>query len=248
VIEDTNVGGPTNVDYYGCGDWNQAGPEVVYMLQIPFPHTSMVATLSNMTADLDIFLLSDCDESACLHAEDFSLPYTFAEPGIYYLVVDGFQGAESDYTLTIECADVPPVYFAIRFYDDLPIGRDRSVPGSLLYEHHTIHYNQEPDGWTDRYSYWDDIPRFPVIKDQRYWVSIQCVRDFSPGYATWYWSVADALIDNDSVVDDALAGHSRWTALGSIDEFPPTDLAFELADIETAVEARSWGVIKSLYR
>lgn len=248
VIDDTNVGAPSNADLYG-GVWEETGPEVVYMIQIPFPGTAMTAALSNMTADLDIFLLPECDETVFLHAQDETLDWTFAEPGIYYLVVEGYDGAESDYTLTIDCDIVPETYFTIRFYDDLPIGRDRSVPGDLLYEHHTIHYNQEPDGWPQRYSYWADIPRFPIVKDERYWVSVQCVRDFAPGGATWYWSVAEGMIDNDSVFDYALGGISRWTALGDVPDSPgAADLAFELADIETPVEARSWGMIKSLYR
>lgn len=246
VIYDTNVGAPSNADLYG-GVWEETGPEVVYMLQIPFPHTSMVAGLSNMTADLDIFLLPDCDETVFLHAEDETLRYTFAEPGIYYLVVEGYDGAESNYTLTIECPDTPDNYFTIRFYDDLPIGRDRSVPGAMLYEYHTIHDHQ--DGEWPSFSQWADIPRFPVVKDERYWVSVQRVQAFSPHGAQWYWSVADTLIDNDSVTEYALVGLPRWTALGDVPESPgPTDLAFELADIETAVEARSWGLIKSLYR
>jgi hypothetical protein len=249
VIDDTNVGAPSNADLY-AGTWSETGPEVVYMIQIPFAGTSMTAALSNMGgADLDIFLLPECDETHFFTAGDSAVAWTFAEPGIYYLVVEGYAGAESDYTLTIDCTIVPDVYFTIRFYADLPIERDRSVPGAMLYEHHTIHYNEAPDGWPYRFSYWADIPGFPIVKDERYWVSVQCVRDFNPGGATWYWSEAEDLVDNDSMADYTGFGFPRWTALADIPDSPgPTDLAFELADIETAVEARSWGVIKSLYR
>jgi len=246
VIDDTNVGAPSNADLYG-GVWAETGPEVVYMLQIPFAGTMMTATLSNMTADLDILLLPDCDETVFLHAEDHTLPWTFVEPGVYYLVVEGYDGAESDYTLTIECADVPPVYFAIRFYDDLEIGRDRSVPGTMLYEHHTIHYNEAACSWPYGFCYWADIPGFPIVKDDRYWVSVQGVRDWVTRNAAWYWAEAEGVVDNDGVMDSAMHSTPRWTAMEVV-AGTPTDFAFELADIQTQVEARSWGVIKSLYR
>lgn len=247
VINDTNIGAPSNADLYG-GVWWETGPEVVYVLQIPFAGTSMTAALSNMTADLDILLLPDCDETVFLHAEDHTLPYTFAEPGTYYLVVEGYDGAESDYTLTIDCDIVPDVYFTIRFYADLPIERDRSVPGDLLYEHHTIHYNEESGSWPHGHSYWADIPGFPIVKDERYWVSVQCVRGWS-SRAEWFWGQAESVIDNDGVMDHDAIGIPRWTPLEDVPGTDgPTDLAFELADIETPVESKSWGVIKSLYR
>jgi hypothetical protein len=247
VIQGTNVGAPSNADLYG-GLWEETGPEVVYMLQVPFAGTTMTAALSDMTADLDIFLLPDCDETVFLHAEDHTLVWTFAEPGIYYLVVEGYDGAESDFTLTIDCDIVPEIYFTIRFYADLEIGRGRSVPGDLLYEHHTIHYNEASGSWPHGFTYWADIPRFAVVKDERYWVSVQYVRPWSSG-VEWFWGQAESVLGNDGMAEHPPLGLPRWTPMADMPgTIGPTDMAFELADIETAVEARSWGVIKSLYR
>jgi hypothetical protein len=247
VILDTNMGAPSNVDVYGCGPWDESGPEVVYMLQIPFDGTSMSATLSDMTADLDIFLLSDCNEDACLHAEDFLLEYWFMEAGTYYLVVDGYDGAVSDYTLTITCAGVPPVYFTIRFYDDLEIGRGRSVPGVLLYETHTMAYHEESGVWPYGQSYWSDIEPFPIVKDEQYWISVQCVSPEVARANWWYWATNSEFSLNSAVMDYEAAEIDRWTSLEEV-EGVPLDLAFEISDIDTPVEATSWGVIKSLYR
>ena len=240
VVPGDNTGGPTNVDEYSCVPWNESGPEVVYELVIPFSPTTVTVTLSDMSADLDIFLLSTCHEDACITYANtsFTVPLT---AGTYYLVVDGFLGAVSSYTLTIECMDVPPLYFAVRFYEHVV-----DLPGDLLYEHHLADHHESWNEDLGTFEYWADIPPFPVVDGEHYWFSVQAVLNFSD-FGQWYWQESEFSALEWPVMDFEILAIPRWTT------FPDAvgqtvDLAFGLAAVDTPVEAKSWGVIKSLYR
>ncbi len=51
--------------------------------------------------ELDIFLLGACDSDSCLGATTFEFGVAVA-PATYYLVVDGYRGAEGAYDLWIQ--------------------------------------------------------------------------------------------------------------------------------------------------
>jgi hypothetical protein len=240
VLTGDNTGGPNNVDYYSCSGWLEDGPEVVYELLIPFDGTNLTVTIGDLFADLDIFLLSHCDEGTCITYGHFDFNVT-VDAGIYYLVVDGWHGAVSSYTLTIECQDVPPLYFAVRFYDHVV-----DEPGDLLYEVYVGDIHETPFERYELYSYWADIPPFPVVDGEHYWISIQSVMNQSP-FGQWFWQRSDFSALEWPVWDADIFGFTRWT---SLPEAVGTtgDMAFGLAHIDTPVEARSWGVIKALYR
>jgi hypothetical protein len=70
------------------------------------------ATLSNLTMDLDLFLLSACDPVAAnLGASSTpldlqtveALTWTNVANQTYYVVVDGYTGAQGSYTLDVAC-------------------------------------------------------------------------------------------------------------------------------------------------
>jgi len=136
VVNGTNVGAPTNVAYYSCTSWNESGGEVVYEITLAGPDCYVVtATLSNMACDLDIFLLASCDEGDCIDYGGVSVVSPCLEPGTYYIVVDGYNGAECSYTLTVdcvvcECPGEPPVNDtcdgAIEVFDGTFIAADLS--------------------------------------------------------------------------------------------------------------------------
>jgi hypothetical protein len=241
VLTGDNTGGPTNVDYYNCSAWLEDGPEVVYELMIPFDETNITVTIGDLSADLDIFLLSACNENTCITVGNNYLSATLPA-GTYYLVVDGYHGAVSSYTLTIECLDYPPLYFTIRFYDHSVDER-----GALLYELIVGDAHETPVGRPYvLYSYWADIPPFPVVTGHHYWISIQGAIDTSE-LGQWFWQQAEFSALEWPVWDSDIFGFPRWTpfpdAVGET-----VDIAFGLASVDTPVEARSWGVIKSLYR
>ena len=99
---DTTGSPLSNVDYYGCVEWEESGPEDVYVLTTT-SSGDIVATLSNMAVDLNVFILSGCNEYACEAFGDSEATYYDAPPGTYYIVVDGHWGAAGSYRLDITC-------------------------------------------------------------------------------------------------------------------------------------------------
>lgn len=106
-----NGSGNDEVSLYGC-DGNiynveNNGPEVVHT----FTTTSAGAvniSMTGLSANLELFLLRSCDRGDCVtysqnsgtNDEHIS---TVLPAGTYYVVVDGYNGAVSDYTLTVDC-------------------------------------------------------------------------------------------------------------------------------------------------
>jgi hypothetical protein len=108
---DGNTSGYThNTTLYSCSAWNESGPEAVFAYTLaPGYSYAVTATLSNLTADLDVFLLSatGCDSAQCVDADSYgNLTATAGPlyPGTYYVAVDGFNGAESPFTLDLTCS------------------------------------------------------------------------------------------------------------------------------------------------
>ncbi|MFH1501968.1 MAG: hypothetical protein ABIG03_02860 [Candidatus Eisenbacteria bacterium] len=245
-ITGSNVGGVNNVTYYSCAAWNEGGPEVVYQLKVPFPSTYMEVTLEQFTVDLDVFLLSECDENTCLTYGSLGLAWTFTEPGTYYLVVDGYNGAQGPFALWINCPGVPGEFYCVRFYGDTA-GPSRAHPATMLYEYWTDDYHEVDEGG-GLYSYWADIPPFPVAPGQRYWASFQCV---SERYVTgqWGWWTTPSVELEHPYMDFEYLSIPRWTFFPDAPIYNDTDdLAFELFADESPVARTTWGTIKSLYR
>ena len=108
-----NKHGQDNVSLYKCGNVlnvENNGPEVVHTFSIPTAGPVDIY-LSGLSANLELFLLQDCDRGDCLKysqksgkkSEHIS---TYLEAGTYYVVVDGYNGATSDYTLRVDCPSV----------------------------------------------------------------------------------------------------------------------------------------------
>jgi len=102
--ESTNgstVGMPNNVSGYSCIGWDESGGEMVYEMVLDDEYV-VNGLIHGMGADLDIFFLDGCEENNCI-AYGNNLFTTTAGPGTYYIVVDGFNGAEDYFALTTEC-------------------------------------------------------------------------------------------------------------------------------------------------
>jgi hypothetical protein len=240
VITGDNTGGPNHAEHYsGCG-WLEDGPEVVYQLAIPRSPTTLAVSLYGMSVDLDAFLLSACDENTCITYGDFGFAVEL-EAGDYYLVIDGYHGAQGSFSMQLECSDVPPLYFVARFYEHLG-----DLPGDMLYEHYFSDYSEVWNADLGVFQYWADIPPFPIVDGEFYWISIQSILDFGC-FGQWYWQETANPLLEWAVIDGDIFGAPRWTTI--LDAIGRTaDMSFELAEIETPVENTSWGAIKSLYR
>ena len=105
-------GSTDNVDGYSCNEFDETGREYAYLFA-PVEDTTMTVTLSPAAGvDLDLFLLSDhgdgvCKGSECSLYADNSITALFPGGGQYWIVVDGYQGAEGDYTIDFDCEGDP---------------------------------------------------------------------------------------------------------------------------------------------
>ena len=107
-----NGEGQDNVSLYGC-DGNvlnveNNGPERVHSFTVTESGTVSIY-LRDLTANLELFLLRSCDRGDCIDysqrpGNNTEALSAYLEPGTYYVVVDGYNGAVSDYKLTVDCA------------------------------------------------------------------------------------------------------------------------------------------------
>ncbi len=110
IYQGNNINGNDDVSLYGCGNVlnvENNGPEVVHTFTVT--ETGPVDIyLSNLSANLELFLLASCDRGDCL---DYSQNSgngnehisAYLSPGTYYVVVDGYNGATSNYDLLVNC-------------------------------------------------------------------------------------------------------------------------------------------------
>ena len=106
VAGDTRDWGNNVQVYTACRPvWPETGPEAVYRLDIPFDDTDVLIGIypRRSTQDLDVFLLSSAYPEDCLQGADASLFQEGLAAGVYYVAVDGYDGAADAFTLTISC-------------------------------------------------------------------------------------------------------------------------------------------------
>ncbi len=110
----TNYTGSNNTSNYNYTSYPFApygdltGPEAFHRLTITFP-ALVTITMTPQTQDLDLFLLSSCSNTDGLDYSQNSGTNTETiafnlSPGIYYVIVDGWNGAISNYSLNISCS------------------------------------------------------------------------------------------------------------------------------------------------
>ncbi len=99
---------------YGCSEFTYSGPEQVYALEVPVD-LAVTVTVTGVTQDLDLMILDDpaCDGSGCVggssnsDASDETFTFDAAAGVTYVVVVDGWEGAVSDFHLEVSCPDLP---------------------------------------------------------------------------------------------------------------------------------------------
>ncbi|MEM9835307.1 MAG: T9SS type A sorting domain-containing protein [Bacteroidota bacterium] len=141
----SNINGNDDVSVYTRGSQlnvENNGPEIVHSFTTDEAGTVTI-DLTNLSANLELFLLSSCDRGSCLQFSQN--PGTNNEqivrslqPGTYYVVVDGYNGSISDYTLTVDCSqDCQMTY--------LPTGTVNAGCGQNNGEHNFSVYNGSPN-------------------------------------------------------------------------------------------------------
>ena len=103
--------------YYGCGTgFGYTGPEIAYRFATDLDEPVTV-TVTGLSADLDLYAVAstECEGGDCLSSSssgdtaDESLAFDATAGAEVVLVVDGYKGATSDFTLTIDCDGELPV-------------------------------------------------------------------------------------------------------------------------------------------
>ncbi len=103
----TSASGATdNLDLYSCSPWNESGPEFAYIFTAP-GDTTVEVRLSGMSSDLDIFVIEDqaglCEAGNCIEYGGVSTSFAATQGSIYYLVVDGYNGAQGPFSISVTC-------------------------------------------------------------------------------------------------------------------------------------------------
>lgn len=104
VSGDTAADGTASIDEYPCTAGFYDGPEMIYRFENPkLQNVSFV--LENTALEMDLLLLSACDEGFCSRAADGTLNAGELEPGTYYVVVDGRSGVGAPFDISAFCAE-----------------------------------------------------------------------------------------------------------------------------------------------
>jgi len=96
---------------YGCEPWVYTGPEIAFEVLTDLDEP-VTLTVTGLTADLDLFALQDpaCDGTGCVGASansdvsDEALVFDATANHAAIAVIDGWEGAISPFTLSVECS------------------------------------------------------------------------------------------------------------------------------------------------
>ncbi len=103
-----NGGINSEVDYCGDGSSKWTGRERIYSFYAE-RNEIITITLSDMEANLDMFLLEECNGAVCADrsdgpgTSDETISFQVHQGHTYILVIDGVDGATSPYRLEVEC-------------------------------------------------------------------------------------------------------------------------------------------------
>lgn len=106
-------GSTDRIDSYDCSNWEESGPEYTYAFTTA--QTGPVrASLSGIYpgCDLDLFVLDGqadlvCDAARCITSGNNAVEWEAVAGHTYYVVVDGYWGSYSPYTIAFDCGTAP---------------------------------------------------------------------------------------------------------------------------------------------
>jgi Metallo-peptidase family M12/GEVED domain/Secretion system C-terminal sorting domain/Fibronectin type III domain len=82
--------------------WTESGPERAYLVQLDAPST-ISATLSGLSVDLDVLIMGTCNEYTVLAKGDYTATTGVLPAGTYWIIVEGFNGVSGTFNLTVDC-------------------------------------------------------------------------------------------------------------------------------------------------
>ncbi|NJL74977.1 MAG: T9SS type A sorting domain-containing protein [Saprospiraceae bacterium] len=109
-----NYTGNNNTGKYYFNKWATAlettGPELIYKIETTSVG-AITVNLLGLSADLDILLLNSCLDNSLIGASQAGgssnefISIANAPAGTYYIVIDGFNGATSNFSLNVACTN-----------------------------------------------------------------------------------------------------------------------------------------------
>ncbi len=124
-----------SIDSYGITPWQETGPEFVYAF-VPSTSGKVNTFLTGVSKNLNLFLLDGssgiCNSSEVIAYGKKDLSFTAQAGQTYYLVVDGYLGAKSLYTLTID-DNVPAPEDNVQLLNNRPLFNWEDTPGANRY-------------------------------------------------------------------------------------------------------------------
>ncbi len=88
---------------YASSEWSESGSEQVWILTLPEMRTVTVELAADGGSNLDLFILDSCDPASCIAYGDTAVT-ALLEPGVWYIAVDGRDGAAGEYVLQVSCS------------------------------------------------------------------------------------------------------------------------------------------------
>ncbi|MEM0994206.1 MAG: pre-peptidase C-terminal domain-containing protein [Bacteroidota bacterium] len=112
TIASSNIGTDSEFDNYVGSPYSYTGPEKVFSVNAAVGNLQITVSWADRRNDLDLFLFDVCDANASYLATSAgssnteSINYNISTAGIYYIIVDGYEGAQSDFDITVNCSSV----------------------------------------------------------------------------------------------------------------------------------------------
>jgi hypothetical protein len=214
VFSGDTSGKPNNASRYGDLDWDESGPEDVYVLHKTVT-SDLRVRLTWWEQDLDIFLLSGPDPDLLMPGgyHDYDFTYRNLTPGTYYIVVDGWEGSAGPYQLSIDCEGEPtprptitptpsPTFTPVLGYYPLIFRQSTPTPSPTpTFVPYALGVNC---GSTDGYTYSDGFYYFP---DQPYTPGAPQAWGYEGGGPGDVWGTAREIYDTP---DDPLFWSHRY--------------------------------------
>lgn len=259
-------GGTSQVAGYPCRAWAEPGPEVVFRLDVATALQLTVVLRADV--DLDLFLLSDCDTDSCLAGENTEFVAELS-PGDYYLVVDGYgipDVASGPFELDVTARPLGIPASVCEPGGAIAVdcaGETITIGGESLFGRPDLVRTYECGG-------------FPRTAGER-WYAVTLppthevtvnVRDVFEGFDTCLWvfeacgpdarcvDYVDANVggsgESITIVNEGVAPIIRYVAVDAVR--PPESAGAGTYNIDfqcqsnVAVDGRSFGAVKALYR
>ncbi len=103
----TGSGSTDQIDQYSCTSWDERGREYAYFVKAQVSGPMSFTVNPSNGVDLDVFVIAEtgqgCASNGCTASGDQTATWNAVAGTTYYLIVDGYQGAEGSFWVQMTC-------------------------------------------------------------------------------------------------------------------------------------------------